>query len=50
MGHRQSVETVRKIAVRKYKYLMYYSADDGAEEIVILTIQHSAREREFADN
>jgi toxin ParE1/3/4 len=50
IGRRQTAETVRKIAVRKYKYLVYYSLDEAAEEIVVLTIQHGAREREFADN
>ena len=50
IGHRQTAESVRKLAVRKYKYLIYYSVNDDAEEIVILTIQHGSREREFADN
>jgi len=50
IGHRQTAESVRKLAIRKYKYLIYYSVNDDAEEIVILTIQHGAREREFADN
>jgi CHAT domain-containing protein len=50
LGRRQTADTVRKIAVRKYKYLIYYSTDDNAEEIIILTIQHGAREREFTDN
>jgi plasmid stabilization system protein ParE len=50
IGRRQTAETVRKIAVRKYKYLIYYTLDEAAEEIVIITIQHGAKEREFADN
>jgi hypothetical protein len=29
--------------------LVYYTADDEAEEIVILAIQHPAREREHSD-
>jgi hypothetical protein len=33
----------------KYRYLVYYMIDDGAEEIVILTIQHPARRREYRD-
>ena len=48
-GHRQTAESVRKLAIRKCKYLIYYSVNDDAEEIVILTIQHGSREREFAD-
>jgi plasmid stabilization system protein ParE len=50
MGRRQTTDTVRKIAVRKYNYLIYYSFDEAADEIVVLTIQHGAREREFVDN
>jgi toxin ParE1/3/4 len=34
---------------RKYRYLVYYMIDEGAEEIVILTIQHPARSREYRD-
>ena len=34
---------------RKYSYLIYYVLDQSADEIVILTIQHSAREREYED-
>jgi len=33
----------------KYRYLVYYMIDEGAEEIVILTIQHPARSREYRD-
>jgi hypothetical protein len=29
--------------------LLYYSADESAEEIIIITIQHPAREREHSD-
>lgn len=50
IGHRQTTENVRKLTVHKYKYLIYYSVDDEPEEIIILTIQHAARQREFADN
>ena len=50
IGHRQTAESVRKPTIRKYKYLIYYSVNDDAEEIVVLTIQHGFREREFADN
>jgi hypothetical protein len=33
----------------KYRYLVYNIIDDGAAEIVILTIQHPARRREYRD-
>ena len=49
LGRRQTVEGVRKLITRKYFYLVYYSLDRSADEIVILTIQHPAREREYED-
>jgi plasmid stabilization system protein ParE len=49
IGRRQATEGVRKLVTRKYAYLVYYTIDDAAEEIVILTIQHPARERAFED-
>jgi toxin ParE1/3/4 len=48
-GRRQTIEGVRKFVTRKYSYLIYYGFDRSADEIVILTIQHSAREREYED-
>ena len=48
-GRRQTIEGVRKVVTRKYSYLIYYGFDRSADEIVILTIQHSAREREYED-
>jgi toxin ParE1/3/4 len=47
IGRVQSVEGVRKIAARKYPYLIYYSV--AGDEIAILTIQHPARERAYSD-
>ena len=49
MGRLQAVTTVRKISIRKYPYLIYYVGDGTADEVVILTIRHVAREREFED-
>jgi len=40
---------VRKLVTRRYPYLVHYTADDQAEEIIILAIQHPAREREHSD-
>jgi toxin ParE1/3/4 len=48
-GRRQNVEGVRKLVTRRYSYLVYYTADEATEEIVIISIQHPAREREHAD-
>jgi hypothetical protein len=40
---------VRKLATRQYPYLVYYTLDEEADEVVIVTIQHPAREREHSD-
>jgi toxin ParE1/3/4 len=48
-GRAQGVEGVRRLVTRKYRYLVYYTVDAGAEEVVILTIQHPARDRESGD-
>lgn len=48
-GHVQSTEDVRKLVVPRYPYLVYYVADTVRDEIVVLTIQHAAREREHED-
>ena len=49
VGRRQTVERVRKLVTRKYPYLVYYTVDLKTEEVVILTIQHPARQRDFTD-
>jgi plasmid stabilization system protein ParE len=49
VGRRQKVEGVRKLVTRRYPYLVYYTIDDAAEDIIILAIQHPAREREHSD-
>jgi toxin ParE1/3/4 len=48
-GRRQTIEGVRKLVTQKYPYLVYYTIDSSAEEIIILTVQHPAREREHED-
>ena len=48
-GRRQTIEDVRKFIIRRYSYLIYYVLDRSVDEIVILTIQHSGREREYED-
>ena len=50
VGRQQKVEGVRKLVTRRYPYLVYYTADEAAEEIIIIAIQHSARDREHADS
>jgi len=34
---------------RHYPYLVYYTLDKAADEVVVLTIQHPARKREHSD-
>lgn len=46
-GRAQSVDGVRKLVARKYRYLIYYRIELDA--VAILSIQHPAREREFED-
>ncbi len=38
IGRPQNVEGVRKLVTPKYRYLVYYMVDEGAEEVVVLTI------------
>ena len=49
IGRPQNVEGVRKLVTPRYRYLVYYRIDEEAEEIVILTIQHPARRRQYRD-
>jgi toxin ParE1/3/4 len=49
IGRRQTAKGIRKLVTRKYSYLVYYIVDEQAEEIVILTIRHHARNREYSD-
>ena len=49
LGRRQSAEGVRKLATRRFPYLIYYSFDQTADEVVILTIRHAAQGRDFTE-
>jgi plasmid stabilization system protein ParE len=49
IGRKQRAEGVRKLVTRKYAYLVYYTIDDDADELVILNIKHPARRREHED-
>lgn len=48
-GRRQTIPKVRKLITRKYSYLIYYTVDEEAGDVVVLTIQHPARARPFED-
>ena len=49
VGRRQRTPGVRKFVTRTYRYLVYYTVDEAAEEVVILSIKHPARRREHED-
>ena len=49
VGRRQTTEGVRKVITRKYPYLIYYTVDEAADEIIILNVKHPARERDDSD-
>ena len=49
IGRRQKAEHVRKLVTRRYPYLVYYTVNSDAEEIVILNVKHPARERRHED-
>jgi toxin ParE1/3/4 len=40
---------VRKFVTRKYAYLVYYTVDEAADEILILNVKHAARWSEHKD-
>jgi plasmid stabilization system protein ParE len=49
VGHRQRTEGVRKLVTRKYPYVIYYTIDVARDEVVVLAVQHAARERDHED-
>jgi toxin ParE1/3/4 len=49
IGRQQQVEGIRKLVTQRYSYLVYYTVDDEAGEIIVLAIQYPARDREHSD-
>ena len=49
VGRRQSTEGVRKIVTRKYGYLVYYTVDETAGEVIIVNVKHPAQRRDHTD-
>ena len=49
IGRLQTGASVRKLVVRKYPYLIYCNINDDAAEIVVISIRHAARQRDFSD-
>jgi len=50
IGRQQKTSGVRKVVTRKYAYLIYYTVDTEADEIVILNVKHPARDRDHEDD
>lgn len=48
-GRLQKVDTVRKFVTPRYAYLIYYSVDAAAAEVVVLNVKHPAQDREHRD-
>ncbi|HWE79131.1 MAG TPA: type II toxin-antitoxin system RelE/ParE family toxin [Pseudolabrys sp.] len=48
LGRRQATEGVRKLVTRRYRYLVYYTIDETADEIIILGIRHPSRQPEHS--
>jgi plasmid stabilization system protein ParE len=49
VGRPQRTKGVRKFVTPRYSYIVYYTVDDAANEIVILSVKHPAQEREHDD-
>jgi plasmid stabilization system protein ParE len=49
IGRAQQTKGVRKFVTRKYPYLVYYTVDEAAGEIVILNVKHPAQKREHEE-
>ena len=49
MGRKQNFNNVRKWVIRKYPYILYYTVDLVAKEIVILSVCHHTEQRPYDD-
>ena len=49
VGRLRQTEGVRKFVTRKYAYLIYYTVNAAAEEIIILSVKHPGQRREHQD-
>jgi plasmid stabilization system protein ParE len=48
-GRLQKTEGVRKPVTRPFAYIVYYTIDEKADEIIILNVKHPAQRREHED-
>ena len=49
LANLQATPGVHKIITAKYPYLIYYTIDDTAGTISVVTIRHASQRREFED-
>ena len=49
VGRLQQTEGVRKLVTRRFGYLIYYTVDFAAAEIIVLSVKHPAQKREHDD-
>ena len=49
VGRRQKQHGVRKLVTPRYAYLVYYLFDETEQEIIVLSVKHSAQKREHDD-
>jgi hypothetical protein len=49
VGRLQQTKGVRKFVTHKYRYLVYDTVDEVADEIIILNVKHPAQRREHEE-
>jgi toxin ParE1/3/4 len=49
VGKLQTTPGVRKLGVARYPYNIFYAVDADTDELVIFTIFHTSRDRDFND-
>jgi toxin ParE1/3/4 len=50
IGRLQQAKGVRKFVTHKYRYLVYYTTDEAADEIIVLSVKHPAQRREHEES
>lgn len=46
IGREHTPEGIRSVVTRRYGYVVYYSVDEANEEVIVIAIQHPARDRD----
>lgn len=47
LGRRQRTTGLRKLGVGRFPYNVYYSVDEQADEIIIISVRHASRAPRF---